>query len=288
MNRIALRLLVLLGLLSVFGSIPHVQAQQIFGNGFETATLYAYDFGNKHLISFRADAPATLLSDVALSGLGGGENLTGIDFRPANGLLYAVASTGTVARVVNVSTSSGAVTPVSAVTFAALSGFFFGLDFNPTVDRIRYVSDLDVNQRINPDDGALILADTFLAYLAGDPNAAANPSVVHVAYTSDATPTTTLYAIDSTTDALVRIGGVGGSPSPNSGELTTVGALGVSIASAGGFDVQKYATSGYAALRVSGVSNLYAINLSTGAAALVGAIGPVGSALTIDGLAIAP
>jgi hypothetical protein len=276
--------------IAVIAAITHSgvgQAQQIFANGFESATLFAYDFGNKRLISFSSDTPGTLITDVALTGLTAGENLTGIDFRPANGQLYALAVAGSVGRVVAINTLSGTVTPVSAATFVAPSGVFFGVDFNPVVDRVRYTSEVDANGRLNPDDGTMILPDTTLAYLAGDPNMAANPSVVHVAYTQSA-GVTTLYGIDSTTDALVRIGGEGGIPSPNSGQLTTIGALGVAIASAGGFDILKNTTTAYAALRVAGVSVLYSIDLASGAATAIGAIGPALSALTIDGLALAP
>ncbi len=288
MNASALRMFAVLVAIAALGYSANGKAQSIFAHGFESVTLHAYDFGNKRLISFRADTPGTLITDVALVGLTAGENLTGIDFRPVNGLLYGLGSTGTVARAVNIATLSGAVAPVSAATFAAPGGFFFGLDFNPAVDRIRYTNELDVSLRVNPDDGTLVATDTSLFYLAGDLNVGVNPSVVHVAYATEAGMTATLYGLDSNIDALVRIGGVAGSPSANSGELTTIGALGVSFAGVGGFDIQKNATIGYAALRVAGFSNLYAINLSTGAATALGTIGPAASALTIDGLAIAP
>jgi subtilisin-like proprotein convertase family protein len=76
---------------------------------------------------------------------------------------------------------------------------------------------------------------------------------------------------------------VDGNPSPNGGQLTTIGPLGVAITSFGGFDIQPGTNTAYAALRISGVSILHTINLTTGAAT---AIGPIGSGTAIDGLTV--
>jgi subtilisin-like proprotein convertase family protein len=94
--------------------------------------------------------------------------------------------------------------------------------------------------------------------------------------------TTTLFGIDSNTDSLVRIGGLDGVPSPNTGQLTTIGPLGVNATSFGGFDIVPGTNQGYAVLRVAGVSVLHRIDLVTGAAT---AIGPIGVGTTIDGIA---
>ncbi|MBK6724989.1 MAG: DUF4394 domain-containing protein [Acidobacteria bacterium] len=87
-------------------------------------------------------------------------------------------------------------------------------------------------------------------------------------------------------DTLVRIGGVDGTPSPNGGQVTTIGAMGVNAADFGGFDIQPFTNQAYSALRVGGNSQLYSINLTTGAATLIGAIG--NGTNTIDGIAVAP
>ena len=119
-----------------------------------------------------------------------------------------------------------------------------------------------------------------------------NPNVVHVAYTnSQAGATlTTLYGIDTGTDTLVRIGGPDGTPSPNTGLLTTIGPLGVDATSFGGFDIQPFTNIAYAALRTgpagATTQKLYSINLATGAATLLGTIG--NGTNVIDGFTIAP
>ena len=251
------------------------------------AILYGYDFNNDHLVSFNANTPGTLLTDIALTGFNTGEFLTGIDFRPSDGLLYGIATNGVNDRVVLINTTTGAITAVGG-TVPAITGIFFGMDFNPVVDRIRNVDDNENNRRLNPITGALAATDAALAYAPADPGFGTNPSVVHVAYDRNnvGTPLTTLYGIDAANDVLVTIGGIDGSPSPNTGQLTTVGALGINTSSFGGFDIEPNSNQAYASLRIAGVSQLFTINLGTGAATLVGTIG--GGGLAIDGLAISP
>ena len=214
------------------------------------------------------------------------EVLLGIDFRPATGQLYSIASDGTTDRVVTINPTTGAVTNVGG-TRPSLGDLFYGFDFNPVVDRLRVVGFGGSNRRFNPNDGTLVAADTNLAYAAGDPGAGTNPNVVHIAYdrNNPGNPATTLFGIDSLRDTLVRIGGVDGNPSPNGGQLFTVGPLGFNAGSFGGFDIQGGSNNAYAVIRTPGVSSLYTINLTTGAATLVGA---VGGGPIVDGIAVGP
>jgi Domain of unknown function (DUF4394)/Calx-beta domain/Domain of unknown function (DUF4214) len=233
-------------------------------------TIYGVTaFGN--LISFERANPEIIYSRVPITGLQPGEQILGIDFRPANGLLYGLGSTS---RLYTINTATGAATQVGSGPFSpALSGTSFGLDFNPAVDRLRVVSDTDQNFRLDPDTGAVIGPDTTLAYAAGDPNAAANPNVGALAYTNNmvgGTPTT-VYGIDSNLDTLVRLGSIGGSPtSPNSGQLFTVGPLGINVASFASFDIVPSSDTAFAALPFSNNASiptpLYTINLTTGQA----------------------
>jgi hypothetical protein len=103
-----------------------------------------------------------------------------------------------------------------------------------------------------------------------------------------------LFGIDSTSDALVRQGGPDGTPSPNAGLITSIGALGVDFSGDVGFDIAG-ARNGIAiaAARVSGAaSELYAINLATGAAtpfntaAGASVIGTAGTTQPLKGLAV--
>ena len=150
-----------------------------------------------------------------------------------------------------------------------LNGNHFGMDFNPAVDRIRIVSDLDQNLRAHPDTGLIVSSDLTLKYAAGDVNEGKNPFVVSAAYTNNfaGTTTTTLYDIDSQRNVLVT------QVPPNDGVLNTIGPLGVDVNQLTGFDITAGNTA-FASFDVGpNGSQLYTINLATGAATLVGNIG---------------
>lgn len=237
-------------------------------------TVFAVTAGNM-LVSFNSLTPGTVSAAVPITGLSAGENIVGIDFRPAGGQLFALSSAS---RVYTINPATGAATATGPAFTPALSGTAFGFDFNPVPDRIRVVSEADQNFRLNPNNGALAGTDTTLAYATGDANAAANPNVVAVAYTNNVagTPSTTLFGIDSNLDILVRQGSPGGAPvSPNAGQLFTVGPLGVNTGNDAGFDISDCSGSGYVSLTAAGAtqSQFYTINLLTGATTLVGTIG---------------
>ncbi len=227
-----------------------------------------------NLISFNSVTPGVIISNRAIGGLQPGEAIVGLDFRPRTGQLFALSGAG---RLYRVSTSTAAATLVSAGP-AAINGNVFGFDFNPTVDRIRVVSDTRQNLRLNPVNGAVAGNDSTLSYAAGDPNQSLAPQVVGAAYTNNfaGSTATTLFVIDSNIDILVRLGSVGGSPdSPNLGQLTSIGSLGVNTTEAVGFDLSAPGNTAFASLTPVGAStsSLYSINLVTGSATAIGAIG---------------
>jgi hypothetical protein len=225
------------------------------------------------LASFARNAPGTTLASVAVSGLQGGETLVGIDYRPANGTLYGLGSTG---RLYTIDAATGAATQVGAAF--ALSGTNFGVDVNPVADRLRIVSDSGANLRVNMDTGAVVAVDTDLNLPAPDAFAAAYARNVA------GTTTTTLYVLDLASNTLQIQ-----SP-PNNGTLVTVGRLDPTATFiAGTFDIAS-ADDGFAlaALTPTGAaqSTLYRVNLRTGALTAIGTIGPTGTptlrAFTID------
>jgi Domain of unknown function (DUF4394)/Calx-beta domain len=263
---------------------------------------------SERLVRFAASEPGRLLSSVPLRGLLVGEDLTGIDFRPASGELFGITSQN---RVLRIDPATGQTVQFAAPVDAALfsPGQSVGIDFNPTVDRLRLVNGANDNLRYNPlafapvDFDAVtpgVQPDTSLVYGAGDSNAGVDPNVVVAAYDrsdNDPATATTLFAIDSAMNILVRIGGVDGSPTPNGGVLTTLGGLGVDITNNAGFDISGAGAGGngaaLAALQVQGetVSKLFAINLGpstpnqpTGFATLIGTIAG-GEVLTAMALA---
>jgi len=212
--------------------------------------------------------------------------LIGMDFRPADNLLYGISNAGT---IYTIDPATGVATRKSALTNAtaggaaiALNGTSFGVDFNPTADRLRVISNTGQSLRINVDTGATIV-DGILN------GGAAGTAVTSAAYTNSfaGTGTTALYDIDTANDVLYL------QNPPNDGTLTTPIPLGFDASVANGFDIDATTNQGFAALTVGGVTGLYAINLAP-VPATVGAavkaatlINPIGTGTTgIGGLAL--
>jgi hypothetical protein len=210
---------------------------------------YAVSASNE-LVIFNPTNPTPVVK--AITGIQAGESILGIDMRPVNGQLYALGSTS---RLYTVNASSGAAVQVGTGTLTTpLVGTDFGFDFNPTVDRIRVVSNLGQNLRLNPNDGAVAAVDVAI-----------NPTssvVSAAAYTNNfaGATATALFDIDAVAGRLVK------QDPPNNGTLVDVGALGVAASTANGFDIGSTSGTGYALLTVGGVTKVYTINLMTGAA----------------------
>lgn len=241
---------ILVGTALLVGS-PCLLAQTVVGLG-----------PSNTLVRFSATSPAAVSASMPISGLNGGDTLVGLDVRPANGVIYAVASSG---RLYTIDPANG--TAVAGAQIAQpLSGTQFGVDFNPVPDRLRVVSDTGQNLRINVTDGATTV------------DGAINPAgriIGEVAYTNSAVgpapASTQLYDIDLASNSLLL------QNPPNDGTTTLVGPLGVTLdAGAGvGFDIRTVGATNtaYATLRVGGTTSLYTVNLANGATTLIGAVG---------------
>jgi hypothetical protein len=229
-------------------------------------SVYAVTLDNR-LLHFGSKAPGTIASKTTISGLPAGMRIVAIDFRPVDDRLYGV---GNDARLYTLNLTTAAATPVAQAPFSvALDGVHFGLDFNPTVDRLRVGSvESEQNLRVNPENGTLVAQDTNFAYAAGDVNEGVNPAIGGLAYTNSVVgaTTTVLYGIDSNTNSLVTLS------LPNNGGLTTIGALGTNTVPCIGFDIDPSDGTAFASLADNGVSSLYTLNLTNGAATLVGVI----------------
>jgi hypothetical protein len=220
------------------------------------------------LVAFDSATPGSIVASIAITGLQANETILGIDFRPANHVLYGLGSTS---RLYSLDPTTGAATQIGSAGAFTLNGTAFGFDFNPTVDRIRVVSNNGQNLRLNPNDGTLAATDTALAYAAGDVNASATPRIVGSAYTNNfaGATTTTLFAIDANLDVLAT------QNPPNAGTMNTVGALGFNTSDLVGFDISPLTGVSFASLTApaGGTSQLFTINLGNGAATLVGTVG---------------
>ena len=142
-----------------------------------------------------------------------------------------------------------------------------GISFNPQADRLRLVSADGQNLRVNVVLGATAV-DTPLAYAPSDRNAGKRPRIAGAAYTNavpDA-PTTKLFDIDAAQDVLVL------QDPPNDGVLATVGTLDADFAPICGFTIVTDASGVDRAYAATG-GKLYTVDLATGHATPIGAIG---------------
>lgn len=231
---------------------------------------------DNRLAAFDPKSPNTITSTTAITGLGAGESVLGIDFRPKDGLLYALASGG---KLYTVDPASGAATLRATLTadstdatapYAGLTGTAFSVDFNPAADRLRVIGNDGQNLRIVVETattgGTTVTAGRTIT--DGVINRAAGAaSVVAAAYTNsfDGTTATMLYDLEQNTDQLAL------QNPPNDGTLVNVGPLGLNIASSAGFDIGGGGNGlALAALRAgaTGPFTLYTVSLTTGAATL--------------------
>jgi len=230
-------------------------------------TVYAIGNGGSTLLRFQTDNPAnvTVVADF------GGANtfLDALDFRPATGQLYGYLDSTDSFYTVDLNT--GQLTLASTgVSGAPTNTFQLGMDFNPTIDRARVVTDSTQNIVYNPVAGTAA-AFTNVFYATGDVNENASPHIIENAYTQNfaGSTATQQYAIDYGLNALVTLAN-------NAGTLNTIGSLGVDTDIYTGFDISTIAgiDTAYALLTpAGGVPSFYTINLSTGQASLVGAVG---------------
>ncbi len=234
-----------------------------------------------NLISFTAENPSIIRTLNTITGLKAGQTVVGMDFRPSNGLLYALGlKTGTdTVSLYTLNTTTGAATLVkdTLLKLAGIAGNI-GFDFNPTVDRIRVIASNGKNFRLNPVTVAVAAMDTNLSYKAGDVNASKTPFVGSGAYTNSfmGATSTQLFNIDDSLSILTL------QNTPNGGFQNTVGPLGITLSrtdATSDIDIAYTTTTAtntaYLAANAgtNATDNFYTVNVATGAVSLVGRIG---------------
>lgn len=251
------------------------------------------------LITFQAAQPDRILERRPVTGLPAGERLVGIDFRVARGVLYALSQAG---RLYTLEIPTGALRAVGpGPAVVGLRGTAFGFDFNPVADRIRVVSNTGQNLRLHPDTGAAVdgdpavdgvQPDPALRYAWSDVHAGRAPDIAGAAYTYNTQDSkiTTNYAIDRALGVLVMQGSrEGATPvvSPNTGQLRTVGSLGLPPLLDVAFDISDVGNTALIAVRttVDSQTHLHLVDLRTGATR---PLGKVGEGAPLVGMAIEP
>lgn len=217
--------------------------------------IYAVGATTGSLIAFYSDAPQTPLISVAITGLTSGETIRAIDFDPFTAKLYAlVMNIGlpvTANHLYTINPITGVATIVNATSFSPLLAHpSTDLAFNPITGALNIaVGTGQQNIRLNPSTGNVIASDTNFAFATGDAPAGATPSIIGADFQRTSNTAATYFGIDQTLDVLVRIGSVGGSPTPaTSGQLTTIGPLGVDTTGVTGLDFSPTSGGAFACM----------------------------------------
>ncbi|NMM05913.1 DUF4394 domain-containing protein [Polaromonas sp.] len=225
------------------------------------------------LITFAAATP-NATTNVAITGLTVGDTVKGIDFRPADGVLWAFAvdAANTGAFLYSINPDTGAAAGRRAVTgYTSEGSTSFAVDFNPAAGALRVIGFTGQNLAINVDTGA---ATQGIAFGLGRATAAAYSNSFAAA------PSTTLYTVDQLADNLNTV------PTPGDGStITPVGPLGINVGEVQSMDI-KGGDNGLvlAALRLSGAAitaphSLYRIALKAIPATGTTPAIPAGSAI---------
>jgi Domain of unknown function (DUF4394) len=160
----------------------------------------------------------------------GGNDLIGLDFRPADKRLYGLTDGGRL-YTINFNVAPPTATLVSALTPRFPSGFQSLMDFNPVVDAIRLIGGDTANYAVVKNASNILATtavQTSLTYAVGDVNAGKTPKVIGGAYTNNVAGATTtiFYAMDHDLDTLVTIADKNnGSSNTGGGRLQTIGRL---------------------------------------------------------------
>lgn len=238
------------------------------------ATIFGLWDDGLHFSRFTSGLPSNVFGTKTITGLQPGETILAIDFRPANKQMYGLGSTS---RIYRINVNTGAATQVGAGAFSpALDGTKFAMDFNPVGDFIRIVSDTSQHLRIDPDTGAMLNQYLPVVYTVGDMHEGSTPVIAGMAHTNNtaAATETTVYLLDSGLDIVSMLGSVNGTPvSPNTGEMSTMGDLGLDADAYTGFDIAPGGSAYATATSGPGPSSLYSVDLATGALMLIGIVG---------------
>lgn len=214
----------------------------------------------------------------AITGLAAGDRFVGIDLRPMDNKIYGVTLSS---QLYTINETTGAATWVAALSAPVINASLgYGIDFNPVADfagatSLRLVSSAGSNFAVNASTGVVGNAASNIG--AGNTAVSYSNSVP---LPNAAPASTTLYYINSSTDMLSKATSAFNAPT-----ITTVGSLEVDALKANGFEILGNGQA-YAALNLddgsSLATSLYGINLSTGAATLLGTYNGTLSGLTVS------
>jgi hypothetical protein len=212
-------------------------------------------------LSAQAATLAALTGDDTLTLIDTATQKAGIDVRPADGLLYALSTDGTIYTV----DAAGKATMKSKMDTVLAASAMATVDFNPAADRLRVIGSDGSNLRVNVEDGKTTV-DGKLKFADSDMHKGETPMVVAGAYSNSVkgTKETALYDIDGKIGALLK------QAPPNDGVLGAIGKLGATP-KAIAFDIETAADGSNTGWLVADGA-LHKVDLATGKAMMVGKI----------------
>ena len=233
--------------------------------------MYATEFSTDNILSFYSDAPSTILSSHAVTGLQSSEEIQGID--EFNGVLYGLGSSS---RLYTINPNTGAATAIGNQFSTILNGSTFGVDNGPSGFQV--VSSLGQSLLVNRSTGVATVQPSP-SYAVGDPNFGATPAIDALAFSSKGT----WVAGDSLKNIFTTF-------NPSTGVLNTIGPAGIDFSPANGLDFSDASGVLYLASPTASSdpqANLWTVNPATGAVTLIGQIGLPGDDILIRGLTVA-
>jgi hypothetical protein len=225
----AISVFVLMGRHSVSAAAASSAIATAQGGGMPPIFIFALTTDNTLYVLTPGSTVYQILGRVA--GIGGND-LIGIDFRPADKRLYALSDGGQL-YTINFNVAPPTATLVSSLNTPRFpSGFQSLMDFNPVVDAIRLIGGDTLNYAVVKNASNILATtavQTSLTYAVGDVNAGKTPKVIGGAYNNNvAGATSTLfYAMDHDLDTFVTIADktATGSSNTGGGKLQTIGPL---------------------------------------------------------------
>ena len=222
---------------------------------------------------FDSDSPGDSMGGGAVTGLAVNDNLVAMDYQPASGNVLLLGSQSNVYRLNNTSGTDFSATLLNTLD-PTLVGTSLAFDFNPAFmsgSFARIITDTNDNRVIGGADGEYLapVEKTDVFYAAGDANEGADPNIAGIAYDTNIAGATGTqqYGIDASLGILTTVAN-------NAGTLATVGGLGIAGALTNelGFDISGASGTAYASIQNGPNSQLYTVDLGTGAATIVGQI----------------
>jgi Domain of unknown function (DUF4394)/CHRD domain len=218
------------------------------------------------LVPFTTDS-TNVGAVIPITGAGlGGRTFVAIDFRPFNGLLYALARDALnddAGRLYTIDPITGAATELNTTgaTFRLTNSV--GMDFNPVAvsgaNALRIVTGADQNFRLTfSGSTATVIQDLAINPGSADLMAAGYVNNRGGLPGAGGVGGTTLYVVDSVSDTLFI------QNPPNNGTLATPKPLALDVDSTGGLDILTTTNRALALFSVSGTNGLYEVDLANG------------------------